>query len=460
MNEPFDVPVLGIDLGASFTKVSYRRAWQHGNRYELESEIVMLEGNALVPSLVIKTGNERKPWLFGQTAARYRPKQNDRVFVNWKSDLFSEKLTPEVTGSLKAAGEFFGWLRQKLIETEEIDVDACRVKVCIPAFPNVKRAASILGQEMELAGWKNIIVSKVEEPRANTVGVFSEGRNTLFRTRDRNNEINPVLMDIYPQSSPILAHLRSSALSGGPRKKTIGVIDVGSFTTDFSVVEIDAGADADNITAADQFSHRIGIINDFEKPLLASLGRKYGFMPDELSFEDREDIKRALANGKRHALAVRGDEVARIGDDSDQQTAADFAQSLANSIDQVLEDVALRLGRTRLVLTGGGSAAPLVRDAIENRLKKAGYTFANVEGIEVATGLEGVCRLWPDTGETLSRLATALGASSVLLDLPFSAVRHITIERREVESHWIVCSCHGGNKDCMRCGGAGQYRRA
>ena len=173
MPDFFSAPVLGIDLGASFTKVSYRPGWTEGNRYDEPCRLVMIENRPLVPSLVIHKKGARKSWLCGQAAAGYRPLADDQVFTNWKADLFSNELTLRVGGSLKAAGEFFRWLHEKISDVG-IDVAACRVKVCLPAFADIERPASILGQEMELAGWQNVTVSRVSEPRANTVGVFGD----------------------------------------------------------------------------------------------------------------------------------------------------------------------------------------------------------------------------------------------------------------------------------------------
>lgn len=53
MPDLFSAPVLGIDLGASFTKVSYRPGWTGGQHYDKPCRLVMIENRPLVPSLVI-----------------------------------------------------------------------------------------------------------------------------------------------------------------------------------------------------------------------------------------------------------------------------------------------------------------------------------------------------------------------------------------------------------------------
>src|SRR5216117_1599911 len=147
MREPLDSPVLGIDLGASFTKVSYRPGWTAGRTYNTPCRLLMIDGSPLVPSLVIHTKDQRKEWLCGREAAQYRPKAGARVFSNWKASLFGAKLTSAVSGSVIAAGEFFRWLRHK-VRADGIKIEDCRIKLCLPAFNDIGEAASILGQEM------------------------------------------------------------------------------------------------------------------------------------------------------------------------------------------------------------------------------------------------------------------------------------------------------------------------
>ena len=69
MREPFDAPVLGIDLGASFTKVSYRPGWTAGRTYDAPCRLLMIDGSALIPSLVIHTRTRGKN---GSAAGRLR----------------------------------------------------------------------------------------------------------------------------------------------------------------------------------------------------------------------------------------------------------------------------------------------------------------------------------------------------------------------------------------------------
>ncbi len=487
MHDDFSSPVLGIDLGASFTKVAYRSGWQSSNDFEEPCRLVLIEGQSLIPSLVIKRMDETEPWLFGQTAAIYRPTEGDRVFANWKADLFRSDLTAKVTGSLKAAGEFFRWLLPRIIDCG-IDVRQTRVKLCLPAFPNIDEPTSILGQELELAGWNNVSFSRIEEPRANVVGVFSEGRNRLHRSA--NGDINPVFMWMYPLGSPLLEHLRSFVLIGGQQRMDIGIIDIGSFTTDVSIVEFDAHAEGDYIRATHQTSHDLGIIRAFEEPLLNFLSERHNFESANLTFDEREDLKRRFANSEVFAFTVDRHRVIRLGDPKDQEITAKIANDFASQIVTLFKSTPRSHSVKYLVLTGGGSEAKLIREAVITLFARAQVICMEVEGIEPTestseprtisgrpyfkdtdgiwkvgggpkptetTTINGPLRCWTDTDSSLARLATALGAGSVILDLVGKPSGEMLPTR--IEPPWVQCSCQGGNKNCIRCGGQGMYLR-
>lgn len=453
MSDIFAVPVLAIDLGASFTKVSYRLP-RTAPDYREASKIVLLENQALIPSLVIHRDSDRKRWLCGWEAAEYHPSSADRVFNNWKARVFSETLDSEVAGHLGAAGEFFKWLRRE-IQNTGIDVSRCRVKLCLPAFDEVDRPASILGQEMEHAGWMNVSLSKVAEPRANMVGVFSEGRNCLYGTE-------PFYMSMYPLGSPLLEHLRGFTLRDGPRHVIMAIVDVGSFTTDVSVVDVDATGDGDFIAQTTQKSSKVGIIAGFEEPLIAELARRHGFDPVELTFEDRELIKRALASNQPYVHTFSGSRNVTFGQAFDRTIVRGVADEFAANVKTVYEKVAAPFEPRYVILTGGGCDAVAIRKAIHRYLESPDVRLLPVEGIESPSEIpaRGQIQRYVDTGESLGRLATALGAASVILDLPLKPPLPEGAEPKRVESPWVACSCQGGNKDCVRCGGRGEYLRA
>ena len=141
MPDVFDQPVIGIDLGASYTKISFRADWANGSqkgdarRYQYASKIISVDGGPLIPSLVIFT--KRNGWICGREAAEYVPTKEDQVYRNWKSVVFSKGSPREVDGALDAAGSFFKWLKERL-DAIGLPVDRSRVKICLPAFEDIE----------------------------------------------------------------------------------------------------------------------------------------------------------------------------------------------------------------------------------------------------------------------------------------------------------------------------------
>ena len=58
--------VIGIDFGASFTKLAYRLGFTAGpiRQYEeRQSKPLRIAGDSLIPTLAIETGREDRPWV-------------------------------------------------------------------------------------------------------------------------------------------------------------------------------------------------------------------------------------------------------------------------------------------------------------------------------------------------------------------------------------------------------------
>jgi hypothetical protein len=64
-------PSLAIDLGAAYTKISYRPRIQPGQPFNAESTQLILDDTALIPSIVLC--DPAGTWHFGSTAAGLKP---------------------------------------------------------------------------------------------------------------------------------------------------------------------------------------------------------------------------------------------------------------------------------------------------------------------------------------------------------------------------------------------------
>ncbi len=455
MSDLFSAPTLGIDLGASFTKVSYRPGWKDGKRYEVPSRLLIIEGSPLIPSLAIFNG-KRGNWMLGKAAAELTPGSDDQVFENWKAAIFSKELNVSVDGALDAAGQFFEWLKSK-IEDCDVPVKECRVNICLPAFEDINVPAEILARRMSRYGWSDVSMTRITEPRANTLGVFGEGRNVLYR-RYPHIEPNPIFRDIFSTGGPFFDHLYRHTMVGGDRLVSLALVDIGSFTTDISIVAIDAQGDGDCVNSLLQRSFALGLIKCFEIPMMAELGRRYRFKPSDLSLLDRERIKAALALAGQHSFATFDGTTVTVGQKADHDLAMKLAKDFASDVLKTLLSVKESASIGLALFTGGGMAAKVVRDAINAVLDGSGIRAYPVVGYDsVGDEANFNLRRWPDSGEPLVRIATALGASGVLLDFPASNRPLGARQESAVVSPYVVCLCRGGNKGCMRCNGAGQY---
>jgi hypothetical protein len=458
MPDPVLAPVIGVDLGASFTKVSFRPAWVGGPHYSEVSKMVVIDGSPLVPSLVIYSENNNR-WLFGKEAAGYFPTHEDRVYANWKSSLYSKHLNQKVDGDMDAASKFFEWLGGELRKTG-IPVRDSKIKICLPAFDGAEQPGQLLVERMKRCGWAGKEHSTIEEPRANTIGMFGHGSNAAHRSMD-DGQIYPTYMENFPPGGFVISHLRRHALTNGPRHASFLIIDIGSFTTDLSLAVLDAQRDGDCIEQTTQHSFELGLVEHYEKPLFERLLIAKQLNWHDLNFNDRERIKNSLNSDEQIVVATARSGNVTFGGYEDQRVAQELASVFAEHIFEVLQRFMQGRIAERVLLTGGGVSVDTVNSQLRKALISQGIQVLPNEGIGSASLGNGHSSTisWELSGETLERLATAIGASSVLMDLPTHEPPPLEMLVSTNISEWIICSCNGGNKDCAVCGGVGMHRQ-
>jgi uncharacterized protein len=438
MTPEFDKPLIGIDLGASYTKIGLRDSWLTGQFFDKNTKIIPIDGEEMVPSMVVRRAKDKRAWLFGQEAAEYTPVDGDKVYTNWKKGLFDTDLTLRSAESVDVAGHFFAWLRGKL-EAEGIDAGECNVRLCMPEFKNIKKTAQILAEAMARNGWNGPRISNVSEPNANSIGIFTEGCNRLRRASGGN--IEPVVANIY-ESSPILSAFMQQ-LATGFRNFHVAILDIGSFTTDLQLVEYNVNAEPDFIQRTYQSSYPIGMLDDFEKPLFDGLRRKRTFNVAETTLNDRERIKDAVCNGGQYVFADRSGKKHVF----EHAACVTLAKMVANDFaskawERVYPEIKLAKAQ-KVILTGGGAAAQPIRASLTDCIKSAGLSVTTLPKASAKNF-------------DLSRLATALGAGSVLFEFPRTIVSHSPYSTA-IRTRPHECRCRGGNKNCMFCGGSGTY---
>ena len=457
---------LCIDLGASYTKIAYRRSCvpnNVGSKSE-DARILTIDGNPLIPSLAIKTQSTTTPWVFGWEAANLTPDASMRVFYNWKADLFRSKNDRDSAAAVIVAEHFFGWLRQKL-EEADIQLGNTQTRIAMPAFESFDSKALVMAKCMEMSGWASSLILKVTEPYANTIGLFSRGRNVVSRTRDGELLLNYGKMFSYENIWVQTA--RAHTLHGTRHNLvTTVVVDIGAFTTDLATITFDVTDPhnaGDGLQRIAQESHSLGVINDLDRPLFSELAARRGFNWAEVPFQLAEAAKRAIYRGKPFSLPTRSTGVIQLGEDGDRALIDGHLEAFSAALWSHLSPFIDEENPTLVYLTGGGSLIAPVRARLENRLRDRQVRIGSVMSMSGGIGT-GPLRPWNQTGEDLHRLATALGGTSAILQAnasPPHTGRDMPIPRhpKEVQTDpdFKPCRCRGGNKDCCFCGGRGFY---
>ncbi len=409
-------PTISIDLGASYTKVAYRGALERHGRQQFASadaEVAIIEGTATIPSIMIKTGDRRRPWVGGSDAAKMTPSRKMKVFANWKSALYSSEFDAKKVELVVVAKEFFAWLLEGITKLGVNCDDNCRVRVTIPALRRIEENKEALVECMRLSGWPDEI-EVVVEPRANIIGVLSAGRNIVSATGQISYQ--PMFGALSPlELRYVFDEIKRYAL-GSQRKRNlqISVVDFGSFTLDVAKQTLDLKVvdhDTFPLQEVSANSWEVGVIEDIDH-CLDELFKAHEIDGQSLSFEAKESAKVALYSGDAYAVPQR--RIVLGESDSDKaivESAIDeYCQKAWSHIGVHCKDAEV------VVLTGGGTCIPHVRGYFEDRLKRAGaasiVVFSTGSTSQLAEKGEGLCD-WRNTAEGLGRLATALGGSSI-----------------------------------------------
>ncbi|GEM_PF-2188370 len=454
---------VSIDLGASYTKVSHRRECLPVKKgvFEQDAKILMVDNSPLIPSLAIRTGDKRQPWVFGWKAANMNPVGME-VFQNWKAKLFDPHDKKESLTAITVAGKFFEWLKARLDDVG-INLKKCQTRIAMPAFEKFDEQAMLVARCLDLNGWDDpSLILKVTEPRANAIGLFSEGRNVI--ARNASGELLTNYGRMFGHQNVYIQAARGFVLHGTHENLvTVMVVDIGAFTTDIASLTFDTTDVYDGLNAIVEKSYPLGVINDLDKPLFAGLGQRHGFSWSELSFKDSELIKRSLYNGTPYFLLTRlngKDTQIELGDSKDLQLIEKLAATFAAAILQKILEIVDKKKPERVFLTGGGSLIKPVASALKLALNRRRIPIQEVQQDSISVGTD-IFRPWKETGEGLQRLATALGGGNVILQESATPIYHgQDVTKRRVPivltplGH-TTCRCQGGNKDCCFCGGRG-----
>lgn len=432
---------ISIDFGNSFTKVGIRprglpgeegRAFSQASLLQDES-LRMDENNFCIPTLAACSREDgRETWWYGnEVVEKATNREGVRVFRNWKPRFFSGQPDDEIR---EIGRGFFSWLRNfvnSYCQAKGLpSTDAMPVRITLPAFGLQSAAAKNLVDLLVSAGWKPTrIRPAVAEPVANSIGIFSEGKNAVWKPESRGRQTAPAAFPFYPdmfRDSDFFLATKNYALYGDEfdlsRTHWVFIADLGGYTADFAMLGFDlARPDKTFEAAATDTKEKYAY---YSEPIgIAGLdARVRSVLPEDqqTAFDDMlqevdprlETFHRMFYNDFR-PFRSRG---VRIGSgpeiDQVRRIVSDFAEEVATYAERFL-DLHQFERVDQLLITGGGYNVPMIRDALVRKL----------ENYELRRVYRPVSRLDPELPQLHSRLdprfvrgSTALGGASVYFE--------------------------------------------
>jgi hypothetical protein len=461
-----------IDFGSAYTKVALRRD------PTADSELLTWPNvDFCVPSTVVVDRRGMKPRLtFGDEAADQRAGGGIDVFRNWKRSVFLTPTGARVTQSpletllesdellqlatkfgvahgqiahlqqlvgaarslvagpggrvisaesqqqtvaVALAAHFFHWLRQRVLEacaklpTTGLKFEEIPVRVAVPAFaagsdpvhPGCKLITEALGR----AGWPlHPDQPVVAEPYSNAIGILTRGTNVI----SRSGRIH--LGDMFGKG-PLITVLKDPAHY--PNYRAL-VIDIGAFTTDFAALSIapdpDTSSDPNAGFQIAQRSLPLGT-SDLDERVRQSLPQEKAEWLEKAKWQEIATFQRnTYTEGKGYRVAGVG----VIGGDADrgavQECLVEFCKRLAEEARRFCESLE-PAAMQELILTGGGSNIPTVRDALQTASRVGGKEFAKTHAPDVKRAKPGA-PLVDKLDEQFTRGGSALGGASIYFE--------------------------------------------
>lgn len=158
-------------------------------------------------------------------------------------------------------------------------------------------------------------------------------------------------------------------------------------------------------------SWEVGVIGGIDRCLDELFGA-HGIDGQRLSFERKESAKVALYSGGAYAIPNGR---TRLGESDGDKAIVESA--IDGYCHKAWSNIRVHCQESEVVvLTGGGTCIPRVREYFEDKLRRAGVAnivvFSVSNTSELAKRGNRLCD-WQSTGEGLGRLATALGGVSI-----------------------------------------------
>jgi hypothetical protein len=321
--------------------------------------------------------------------------------------------------AVRVAQHFFLLLRKQVLAacaslpSTGLKYEEIPVRVAVPALDGVPDVAQqpgckLLREVLNRAGWPlHPECPFVTEPEANAVGVLTKAANVLRRGRINLGEMF--------NKGPLITVLKGDPHH--PRYSAL-VIDVGAFTTDFAALTLATDGKTPDLSGGAGFavtsrSVRVGA-TDLDASLPKYLAPEKREWLEKTSRKEFSAFQRnVFAEGKGYRVPGIG----VIGGDADREALRACVEEFAARVSKEVAHFCAGLepgGMEELILTGGGSYIPAVRDAILAAANSGGHAYAKTHASELKRVKSGPPV--DNLNETFVRGGSALGGASVYFE--------------------------------------------
>lgn len=436
---------LCIDFGNSFTKVAVRKDPDSTAELLTDKGVTTDSLNACVPTVAAQHTDGR--WFYGLELDILSAYDSEglTVYRNWKPEFFKAPLHHLMPGSVsnlpKKRGRpkkvvsppaldhyamgvgYFRWLRHfwdgACIKVTGQPCAQVPVRVTLPSFGAQSGAELKLKNMLIEAGWNfDDSFPVLPEPLANVIGALSNGCNHR-NPRGSNADYGQMF-----RATGLFQRMRRHFEHGGSPVAWTLVVDVGGYTTDFAMLGIDlvllSAELAREVEGKPGLKHKsiaLGIA-DLDRRVNSVLSetksKAFARLCDNPSSSSLDNFHANVYGDLVTRQAVRGAPV--IGETAAERKAireviSQFAGEVADGTEEFLSHYNYdRIDD--LILTGGGTLIPEIRDTLMTRLKYYKYEVAHChipEGVVANPPLRRLSRQLPRGG-------TAIGGTSLYFD--------------------------------------------
>jgi hypothetical protein len=324
--------------------------------------------------------------------------------------------------AVKLAYNFFLWLRKQVLgacaklSSTGLKYEEIPVRVAVPALAPAADLAQypsckLLKEALHRAGWPlHAERPFVAEPESNAVGVLTKAANVLTR-RGRIN-----LGEMFSKG-PLITVLKGDLHH--PSYRAL-VIDVGAFTTDFAALSVDTQGKPIELTVGAELSvvrHSVpfGVTNLDTHVREALPAEKREWLDGAPRKEFATFQRGTYTEGKGIRPAGTGLVIGGEADRPAVQACLDeFGKRLVEEVTKFCASLP-PASMQELILTGGGSSIPAIRDAVIAAAQSGGNTYIKTHAPDLKKGKVGAAPVDKLDAE-FTRGGSALGGASIYFE--------------------------------------------